>query len=158
MFRWDLNELKLLRDRMDSGNLFQTDGAQQLKACLPNSDDNAWASIGLYTPMHWLFTHPIRPIHVHNDVLPVKSWWSKWPQWIQTAADEAPRRPPASSHLAEDDRVNAGCSDRNTTQSVTRRYGHAVAADLHPARATICTSNKLITQMKCDNNTSIGNV
>ena len=25
---------------MYSGNLFQTDGAQQLKACLPNSDDN----------------------------------------------------------------------------------------------------------------------
>jgi len=27
-FRCDLNELKLLRDRMDSGNLFQTDGVQ----------------------------------------------------------------------------------------------------------------------------------
>ena len=26
--KWDLNELKLLRDRMYSGNLFQTDGAQ----------------------------------------------------------------------------------------------------------------------------------
>jgi len=32
--------LKLFRDRTDSGNLFQTDGEQQLKACLPNSDDN----------------------------------------------------------------------------------------------------------------------
>jgi len=32
-----LNELKLFRDRVDSGNLFQTDGAQQLKAWLPNN-------------------------------------------------------------------------------------------------------------------------
>ena len=27
-FRWDLNELKLSRDRIDNGKLFQTDGAQ----------------------------------------------------------------------------------------------------------------------------------
>ena len=37
-----LNELKLFRDRVDSGNLFQTDGAQQLKAWLPNNASRFW--------------------------------------------------------------------------------------------------------------------
>ena len=37
-----LNELKLFRDRVDSGNLFQTDGAQQLKAWQPNNASRFW--------------------------------------------------------------------------------------------------------------------
>ena len=28
LFRWDLNELKLSRDQIDNGKLFQTGGAQ----------------------------------------------------------------------------------------------------------------------------------